>query len=227
MTTELKKVLIKIKKCLALSQSPEPEEAAAALRQAQKLMEKYNVSQADVGLAEIRDVEVKSVASVSRMKVWELHLLNIVAKAFGCEVLWRGARSYDQDNFGRYVLIGIESQVQLAQYTAEVMQRKLMAARLRYVSQLPIYFRRATKTVEADGFCHGWVTAISKTVHEFAMSDETRTTIRKYAENLTDGREAKVHRRKLGSEGFYAGIEKGHGETIQRPVTGGSPLMLK
>lgn len=35
------RILERIKKCLALSQSSEPHEAAAALRQAQKLMEMH------------------------------------------------------------------------------------------------------------------------------------------------------------------------------------------
>lgn len=44
------KVLDKIKKCLALSQSANEHEAAQALKQAQALMEKYEVNAVDVAL---------------------------------------------------------------------------------------------------------------------------------------------------------------------------------
>ena len=42
-----KDVIEKIKKCLALSKSANQHEAATALRQAQSLMEKYNIDADD------------------------------------------------------------------------------------------------------------------------------------------------------------------------------------
>ena len=47
------KVLEKIKKCLRLAKSSNPHEAAAAMRQAQKLMEKYNLTERDVDLTDV------------------------------------------------------------------------------------------------------------------------------------------------------------------------------
>lgn len=48
----------KIKKCLALSKSDNPHEAAAALRQAQKLMALYKVDALDVSLADVTEETV-------------------------------------------------------------------------------------------------------------------------------------------------------------------------
>ena len=48
--------LDKIKKCLALAASPEAHEAAAALRQAQKLMAQFGLTETDVTLADVGEV---------------------------------------------------------------------------------------------------------------------------------------------------------------------------
>lgn len=211
------RILNKIKKCLALSQSSEPAEAAAAMRQAQKMMEMYGVSQVDLGRADLGEAVVKSKVSVSRIKDWELALLNLIAKSFGCKMLWTRSSSYSEDVFGHYLLIGIKAQVQLAQYTADVLQRKLIKARNEFVRQLPDGYNRQYKTKEADGFCHGWVRAIGKTVHEFALNDATRTLIEDEVKSRSTGA-AKVQRRDIGRAGLNAGFEAGSSESINRPM---------
>lgn len=221
------KILGKIKKCLALSQSSEPHEAASAMRQAQKLMEMHGVTQADLGRADLGEAEVKSKVSVSRIKDWELRLLHTVAKAFGCKLLWMRSSSYNVDVFGRYILIGLKAQVQLAQYTADVMQRKLIKARGQFTTNLPSYLGRGEKTVQADGFCHGWVMAVSKTVHEFALNDETKQLIDNRVKELSSAGEAKVQRRQAGAMGLNAGFEAGQSESIHRPMGNSTHLKLE
>ena len=49
------KILDKIKKCLALGQSENEHEAAQALKQAQALMEKYEVNAVDIALSEVSE----------------------------------------------------------------------------------------------------------------------------------------------------------------------------
>lgn len=53
-----KDAIEKIKKCLALSKSANQHEAATALRQAQSLMEKYNIDADDAELLGIVDAEI-------------------------------------------------------------------------------------------------------------------------------------------------------------------------
>jgi hypothetical protein len=217
------RILNKIKKCLALSQSSNPNEAATALRQAQKLMEAYNVSSMDLSRAEIGEAEIKSKASVSRIKDWELALLSTVAKAFGCRLMWMKSYSHDADVFGRYTLVGLKDQVWMAHYTAEVLQRKLMKARAEFVKALgPM--GRWHKVREADGFCTGWVHAIKKTVQEFAMPPETKKLIDEVVERQTGGRDAKVQNRDKGSLGVEAGYIAGKGESIHRPLSERDPM---
>lgn len=218
------RILDKIKKCLALSKSSEPEEAAAAMRQAQKLMGKYGISLGKVQASEIGEAKVKSKASVSRVKDWEFALITVVAKAFGCRLMWTSSLSYNKDVFGKFTLVGLKSQVELAQYTCEVMQRKLMKARAEFVSSL--YGDRQYKIREADGFCHGWVTTIGKTVIEFAHGAETLQFIHNYIDSKTSGT-AKTQRREAGSLGYSAGKIAASGESIHRPMNEAKQSYLK
>ena len=219
------KILSKIKKCLALGQSSEPEEAAAAMRQAQKLMQMHGVTQTHLDRADIGEAVVKSKTSVSRVKDWELALVNTVARAFGCQLLWSKSFSDCSDPWGRYILIGLKSQVELASYTLEVLQRRLIKSRNSFVGGLSEYMSRREKTFEADGFCHGWVQAVSKTVIDFALTEIQTQLIKDRAEEISSGT-AKVRRRNVGTMGLQAGYNEGSGESIHRPVGRESHPML-
>lgn len=223
------KILSKIKKCLALSQSSEPHEAAAALRQAQKLMEAHGVSQADLQLADIGEVKVRSTASVSKIKNWELNLLSLVTKAFGCSLIWTHGNSWSRSAehaYGHYTIIGLKAQVPIAEYTAQVLLRKLRKSRGEFTSALPGYLTRQEKTREADGFCLGWVAAISRTVHEFAKTPELESAIRKYKEvKWGELKDADVQSRRAGQYGYAAGHEAAAGESLNRPMNDKSPTL--
>lgn len=215
------KILSKIKKCLALSESPEPAEAAAALRQAQKLMEIHGVSITDVAKFEIGEASVKSKVSVSKIKDWELSLISLVAKSFGCQLMWTkgNSRGSGSEVFGRFVLVGLKHQTELAGYTCEVLQRKLIKARAGFLNRPDIEWQsRNVKTREADGFCHGWVRAIAKTVHEFSLTAQQKELIENHINGQASGGKANVQQRRAGSLGYHAGLQAAVGESLQTPV---------
>lgn len=80
------KILNKIKKCLALSKSANPQEAAIALKQAQALMQEYNVTQTDVMFSDVQKQASNSQATEKRPQ-WDHYLMWVVAQAFGCKTL--------------------------------------------------------------------------------------------------------------------------------------------
>jgi len=214
------RILNKIKKCLALAQSNEPNEAAAAMRQAQKMMDAHGVSQLQLRRSDIGEAQVKSKASVSKPKDWETNLLATVGKAFGCKLMWISSHSsragLGDAVYGTFIYIGLKTQVELAQYTAEVMTRKLIKARSQFVSHL--VGSRAGKVREADGFCHGWVLAVAKTIHAFALTKETEELIDEVKHEITQGRKEDPQQRKAGSLGLQHGMLAGQGESIHQPV---------
>jgi hypothetical protein len=213
------KILSKIKKCLALGESPEPQEAASAMRQAQKMMDKYNVSMGEINRPSIGESSIKSKVSVSVVKPWELRLVSLIAKAFGCKIMWTSSTSYSKDVYGKYTFIGIDTQVMLAQYAGEVLLRKLFSSRTKFVKGLPKTASRKWKIVQADGFCSGWVTSISAKVDEFALNGETSTAITERFQELAGGGRAKCRSRREGYHGRAAGVEAGSKESFHRPMS--------
>lgn len=77
----------KIKKCLALAKSSEPHEAAAAMRQAQKLIEQFGIEHPELLAAGVGEVWSKSAAA-SRPVRYEVALASAVAEAYGCALLF-------------------------------------------------------------------------------------------------------------------------------------------
>lgn len=231
MNTELDRVLNKIQKCLALSKSAEPHEAAAAMRQAQKLMDKYNIDNSTVELAEIGELLIKSRVSVSRVKPWESSLMHMLAKAYGCKVLWAASNSYRADVFGTWRLIGLKTQLKLAEYTAEVLIRQLIKQRNDYVRSLPDYLPRLAKAAQGDGFASGYVGAVRETVYAFSGYEELEPKLDNYlAKTFGELGKAKSQSRGVGASGLAAGRAAGsevslyHGVDgeAQRRLSGGS-----
>lgn len=218
------KILDKIKKCLKLSTSSNEHEAAAALRQAQKLMAAHGISQLDLGLADIGQEEVNSKYSVSTIKPFEGRLINMICKAFGCSIVFKGAGGRQ---YAKFLIVGIKSQVEIAQYTCEVMSRKLFSARSSFNKSLPTYLSRNEKTIQCDGFSMGWVEGVTSVINEFANSEETKLLIDKYIEvNFGRLKSKKHENRRLGQAGFEAGKQQGARESIYRPMNGKEQLKI-
>lgn len=64
------KILSRIRKCLALAQSSEPHEAAAALRQAQKLMAQHGIDAVDIELSAVVEAYVPAGRSAQVPPRW-------------------------------------------------------------------------------------------------------------------------------------------------------------
>ena len=127
--------LDKIKKCLALAASPEAHEAAAAMRQAQKLMAQFGLSEDDVTLADV--AEVRQQAQNVSMVRWEAALACMVARAFGCETfttqsiqLGSGSKIRRQRS---YVFVGVGPAPEVAGYAFDVLARQCAKDRRRYI----------------------------------------------------------------------------------------------
>jgi hypothetical protein len=218
------RIIDKIKKCLELAKDDRanPSEAANALRQAQALMKKHNVTLGHIDRSAIGTVNV-TACSVSRPKRWELDLMHLMGRAFGCKVTWISGRSGTR--FGRFNLIGVKSQLEIAHYTAEVMQRKLYKARANYVSTLPLWMTRGEKTQAADGFCIGWVEAVQKTVHDFEQDGKVKLLLETIVKEATGDRQANIHDREVADEDMMAGYRVGKTESIHRPMKDRDPQL--
>ncbi len=134
------KILSKIKKCLALSGSPNPHEAAVAMRQAHALMRQHGVDVHHVTMSEIGE-STADIRTMSRDKPanWEAALAATVGKAFGCQMLIsrtmvpKKYRHYL--NEGQFIFIGQKGQAEVAAYTVAVLSRKCKTARQKWIAE--------------------------------------------------------------------------------------------
>jgi hypothetical protein len=174
--------LAKIKKCLALAKSTNPHEAAAAMRQAQKLMAEYSVSDHDMSLIDVNEVRAKAVSSAANS--WEVRLVKLVCDAFGCEYFSSVSGCYnDSGNYVRkheWTFIGTDAAPTIAAYAYEVLSRQCAKARLEHIRRQPKNCKPITKTTRGDEFAQGWVYGAGKLVERFATGDRDKPMLISY-----------------------------------------------
>lgn len=179
------KVLEKIKKCLALSQSANENEAAQALKQAQALMRQYSITDIEVELSAVTETGVGSAASLPS---WHQLLISRCAKAFGVECYLERCCGTAEVRF-----FGLGVKPELAAYAYEVLLRQLKKSRREYIKTELVRVRSASnKTARADQFCMGWVYAVAQKVEEFAMPPEEKGVLERYRQQFGEMGKAKT-----------------------------------
>lgn len=234
------KILNKIKKCLALSQSPNPHEAAAAMRQANNLMRMHGVEAHHVARAEIGEA-CTEILTMARDKParWEGALASLVGKAFGCKMIM--SRSvYKQGrghlNEGQFIFIGQRAQAEIAAYTASVLTRKCKSARSRWITEhlkgrLAGPGSRAKITALGDTFADGWVYSISKLVTHFANPPDLDRAIDERIKSMEVGGDAPSRTAKTDGMSSAAGLaarmgaQAAAGESLYRPMGTEAPAL--
>ena len=119
-------LLEKIKKLLALSNSSNPHEAAAALLRAQKLMEKYNIEKESlsVGDSDISYIELIPIKGLTTKRI-NKYIGSIIAKAFGVEAVYLALRS----SVEKIIFFGHMDVLETCEYIYTILARSILAAR--------------------------------------------------------------------------------------------------
>lgn len=237
------KILSKIKKCLSLATSSNPNEAATALRQAHALMAKHGVSTHEITMSDIGEVHAES-KTMSRDKPahWEARLAAVVGRAFGCHLMVQRSvlpKGLGHVNEGHYIFVGLKQQAEVAAYTTTVLARKCKTARQQWLNEnyggvgIGIKGIKAKKTRMADMFAEGWVESIGKLVMDFANPPEIDAAIKQRIADQATGNKAptrSVKPKDLGSHEYAAaamGAQAAKGESLFRPMqTDEAPLAL-
>jgi hypothetical protein len=216
---ELKKIAIKIAKCLALASSDNPGEAEAAKRQADALMKKYNVTSGDVAAAQVHEQHSKT-GSKNRPPVYLCGLANTIATAFGCEVVISSGSGWT-DSCMKFLGLGIKPE--LASYTFDVLRRQIIKDRAAYSATLKRY-KRENKIRMADIYCDAWIWRISQQVQEFAGTEQDKAAIAAYKEQRwgdslkSDTRKAPELKKDSDHQAIVAGTYAARDVSIHKPV---------
>lgn len=117
------KVLDKIKKCLALGQSANEHEAAQALKQAQALMEKYEVNAVDIALSRVSEQKADRKMAF-KLADWQWGIANMISDIFGCQSYQRGKTM---------MFYGIGNRAEISAYAFDVVYRQISADRRKFL----------------------------------------------------------------------------------------------
>ncbi|MBC3480316.1 DUF2786 domain-containing protein [Pseudomonas sp. SWRI77] len=181
--SKLERVIRKIKRCLALSKSSNENEAATAMRQAQSLMREYRLTEMDVRLSGVGEVESEK-SRANRRPTWDRHLGAIIAEAFGVRPLsrrhWCDATSRVVE---RAIFVGVTPAPQIAMYAYETLLNQLTIARRAYVSQVRTGKRRSAYSPDTAGdhFALAWVSAVHGKIHELVPRGEEDPAISQHS----------------------------------------------
>ena len=222
--------LKKIKKCLALSRSANQAEAGAALRQAQKLMELFSVNEQDVSLLEVGEAEARVPGAA--VNAWELRLVQLIAKAFGCEQFSKTREHFnDAGNLTRkrfWVFVGLGAAHTIAAYACEVLVRQCSKQRAAHIAKQPRNCKVITKTLRGDQFAIGWVAGVAQTVTAFAQPIGNKELLlaymaREHGDLQKEGVRNSLSGRKVSDSGHLsAGFRAGQQAQLQHGI-GGMP----
>lgn len=171
------RALRKVLACLRLSASSEPHEAAAALRQARALMDKFGLTEADAAAAEIHHAEAATRCQGAKPPQSLCALTNVVADGYRCHAvvevsitaLWPKRTGTTRVRF-----YGAGSDAEVAAYAFTVLRRQLEAARAHHVRRVR---KRANKAARGEAFALGWVSAIHRLFPREAIGDERTSAI--------------------------------------------------
>ncbi|AMV04609.1 hypothetical protein TP47_10680 [Xanthomonas citri pv. aurantifolii] len=153
--------------CLRLAGSSNPNEAAAALRQARALMVKYGLSEADAAAADIRDASAATGFRGGMVPSSLLMLANVVADGYRCEVVISIVRTLAG---GRTAIrfFGAGADAEIAAYAFAVLRRQLQAGKAKHLTRVR---KRANKERRGEEFAFGWISAIARLFPKEALPD--------------------------------------------------------
>ncbi len=186
-------IIEKIKKCFELSNSSNKNEAAVALKQAQKLMSLYNISHLDIEKSKIK---INEYHLNKRVKIWEAQLTAKVAQMFYCEVV------YIQTPKMTYALfVGNSINTDLAQYTLDSLLTFAKYDRKKFLRSIKNYgYSPSRKTKLADDYLFAWVGSAFQNIEVTPITSEDTNLFlqalydqRKIETRTSFGREHKVN----------------------------------
>lgn len=174
--------LEKIKKCLALAASDNPNEAAAAMRQAQKLMEAFGLRDVDIEMSEV--TEARCAAKTKSHAAWETLLAHAISNSFGVTHFFTKSFSHWIASGPAYkaevVFVGVGSAPDVASYAWNVLSKQCAKSRTAYVKKQPNRCKASTLTARGDAFASGWVMGVRDKLLAFAGTERQRLLLETY-----------------------------------------------
>lgn len=216
--------LAKLKKCMALSKSANDNEAAAALRQAQKLMAMFDLTDQDIMFSEVNECSVGLRSSSNN--AWIRRLGSMVAYCFGVDLIFLSDYKFIGQTLRRVSDVAFFGQgvaPEIAAYAFEVLQRQLVFERKQHIEVHAKRCSAANKTARGDMFAKGWISAVRVKVHELARPVHNPQVLENYAKakwpnSTTSAGQDKGRGRAVTSNDWAQGMAKGKMANLMNAV---------
>lgn len=219
---ERAKVLGKIQKCLALGKSPNEHEAASAMRQAAKMMERHGVTEKEIGVMGYTKAVIKTTTQCVRGQTLPDNLTcitRLIRHSFGVKAIFAASMrvsdyAYDIEYYGP------EHRVMLAEYTHAMIQRAIDQQYKDYILRNP-----GQKGVRGGraGFAMGWCRAARRQINEFAMNEEEIIATDLLIGEITAAEDNPMS---VNAHALASGAAAGKGFAIHRPMHGAELLKI-
>ncbi len=213
------KALDKIRKCLALGGSPNANEAAIAMRQAQKLMLEFDVSGLEASAPKI---DGHSVPAASKTGAgWEGQVAMAVADALGIEVYRKKAARWSGTG-AAWVFYGNADRIGLAEYAHLNLRRAVVKARTQFIKAMKVQGDYGPGELRAQGrsFAYGFAAEVKKSVQALFMSPEEEAAIVAWKKERGLVLHSRRSTGRLRADGYNSGKAAGTSFGMNRPING-------
>lgn len=206
------KALDRVRKCLELSSSPNPHEAAAAMRQAQKLMRQHSISERELGLLSYGKTDVHCPIQYNKkaMPLHLAHLVQVVMTGIGVKALVHAeVRVSDYSYVVTYY--GPLARTEVAKYVHELLYRAANRA------WEPVKTRqRAART----SFLIGWYEQVRLQVPLMVVDqEELDKTLELMKQDNPDDRHAETNDMQLDRVHLRLGAQAAKDFRLHRPLS--------
>jgi len=219
-------ILRKIKACLRLAASSNPNEAAAALRQAQAMMRAYGISHAEA--MDVDEAEVNTRARGAELARSVLLLAVLAADGFGAKTVvcrekgWRSGSTVIR-------FYGCDGAAEIAAFAFTVLRRQMDADRLKHIVRVR---KRGNREARGEVFALAWANAVAHLFPEAKIDENKRLSIdevmrARYPNAGTSSGRDLTTRGKTHDDDAWAGHEAGKSAKLHRGVKGSTPALEK
>ncbi len=220
-------ILRKINKCLALAASDVPGEAEAAMRQAQKLMERHGVTLNTLEASKIKSVWARGTAG-QKPPAWEITLVRLCCDAFGGKALWTTGPKGGKGDWanGWWSFLAGGGRAELIQYAYTTLVRQALKAREKHSEEVKrerwwMISTRPEKGEYLNNYLAGYVIRLKKKVAPYALAQIERDALDSEVKRLTNGGPpAKGRDEELNARALQRGYEDGADATFHAAAKG-------
>lgn len=221
---DMDSVMRRLKKLLALAtdSAAAPGEAENAMRMAQSLMKKHKVTNLGMAQSEIGEHMTQS-SKATTPPPYESALLWELGRGFGAKHYWQPGRGpKGMRDKGYWFIVAEKGNLDLIKYAYEVVMRQLVAARSKYVAELPAHWTRPRKAADGDAFAMAFVSALRKKITDFTGQDPLiQQAIASSIQAATGGRVLERPEIKWSDAAIIKGKEAGEKASLHRSVSAG------